>query len=70
MGRLYGKILREKTEQQAHFTTGSSHVDHVYTLEQLLERKNKTGNKDIFMVLVDLKKSQDLEPRSRKQFTK
>lgn len=47
-GRLYGKIFREKIEQTikdkigedlASFTAGRSCKDHIYILEQLLERK-------------------------------
>lgn len=71
MGRLYGRVLRDKLEQniqgkigeeQAGFTAGRSCIDHIYTIQQLLEKK-KAKNKPVHLAFIDLKKAYDTVPR-------
>ena len=73
MGRLYGKILQNKLEEnirgkigeeQAGFTAGKSCVDHIYTLQQLIEKKT-TKNREVHLTFVDLRKAYDTVPRNK-----
>lgn len=71
MGRLYGKIVKEKLEEQlidkisddqAGFSAGRSCIDHIYTLQQLIEKK-MAKNRAVHLAFIDLKKAYDSVPR-------
>lgn len=73
MARLYGKILKTKLEEdiedkigyeQAGFTAGKSCMDHIYTLQQVIDKK-RAKNRSVHLAFVDLRKAYDTIPRKR-----
>ena len=68
MGRLYGKILKnriesqfEDMEEQSGFRAGRSCMDNIFTLQQVIE-KRKERNLPTHLVYVDLEKAYDTVP--------
>ena len=71
MGKLYGRVLRNKIEEniegkigeeQAGFTAGRSCVDQIYTIQQIIEKK-KAKNREVHLAFIDLRKAYDTVPR-------
>jgi hypothetical protein len=65
MSRLYGKSLRDLTEEenkygkeQNGFRTGRSCTDNIFCMEQVIEKRNAT-NKETHILFVDLTKAYD-----------
>ena len=65
MGRLYGRVLRNKIEEnierkigeeQACFTARRSCVDQIYTIQQIIEKKNMK-NREVHLAFIDLRKA-------------
>lgn len=68
VGRLYGKILKNRIEtefsdieEQSGFRAGRSCTDNIFVLQQLLE-KRKDRNLDTHLLFVDLEKAYDTVP--------
>lgn len=73
IGRLYGRVLKNIMEEQikgkigedqAGFTAGRSTIDHIYTIQQLIEKK-KAKNRAVHLAFIDLKKAYDTVPRQQ-----
>ncbi|XP_060524515.1 uncharacterized protein LOC132700934 [Cylas formicarius] len=71
MGRLYGKLVKAKLEieikgkigeEQTGFTAGRSCIDHIYSLQQMIEKK-MAKNRAVHLAFIDLKKAYDTIPR-------
>ena len=65
MGRLYGRILKERIEnnfieieEQSGFRAGRSCLDNTFVLQQIIE-KRKSRNLCTHLVFVDLEKAYD-----------
>lgn len=68
VGRLYGRILKERLEdnitieeEQSGFTAGRSCVDNIFSIKQTIE-KLKTRNREIHLIFIDLEKAYDTVP--------
>ncbi|XP_044757820.1 uncharacterized protein LOC123315973 [Coccinella septempunctata] len=66
MGRMYGRLLKGRLEEniktkigedQAGFTAGRSCQDHIYTIQQLVEKRA------VHIAFEDLQKAYDSVPR-------
>jgi len=65
MSRLYGKILRDLTEEenkdeeeQSGFRTGRTCTDNIFCMKQVIEKRNAT-NQETHVLFVDLTKVYD-----------
>ncbi|XP_030750903.1 uncharacterized protein LOC115878509 [Sitophilus oryzae] len=68
MGRLYGRILKERVEEsfeeieeQGGFRAGRSCTDNIFVLQQIIE-KRRARNLDTHLVFIDLEKAYDTVP--------
>ena len=68
MSRLYGKILRDLTEEvnkdeeeQSGFRTGQSCTDNIFCMKQIIEKRNGT-NQETHLLYVDLTIAYDSIP--------
>jgi len=68
VGRLYGRILKTRIEnevefgeEQSGFTAGRSCTDNIFTLRQVLN-KRKTRNLETHLIFIDLEKAYDTVP--------
>ncbi|XP_030753480.1 uncharacterized protein LOC115880423 [Sitophilus oryzae] len=68
MGRLYGRILKERVEEsfkeieeQGGFRAGRSCIDNIFVLQQIIE-KRRARNLDTHLVFIDLEKAYDMVP--------
>lgn len=68
--RLYGKIIKHfleaefkgmEAEEQAGFRVGRSTIDHLFCLQQIIEKK-KVRNQPLHLVFVDIEKAYDNIP--------
>jgi Reverse transcriptase (RNA-dependent DNA polymerase) len=71
LGRLYGKILKERIEnelteieEQSGFRAGRSCTDNVFTLSQITERRT-ARNLNTHLIFVDLEKAYDTVPLNK-----
>lgn len=71
IGRLYGRILKERIEnqmtemeEQSGFRSGRSCIDNVFCLKQLTEKLIACGS-EVHMIFIDLKKAYDSVPVNR-----
>lgn len=73
LSRLYGKILEGKlrtiadkkiSEEQSGFTAGKSCSDNLFTLQQIIAKRNSTGQ-DTHLAFIDLEKAYDSVPRRK-----
>lgn len=71
MGRLYGRILKQRIEmdikdmeEQSGFRAGRSCTDNVFVLQQILE-KRISRNLSTHLVFIDLEKAYDTVPLTK-----
>lgn len=71
MGRLYGKILKERIEhqilemeEQSGFRAGRSCMDNIFVLRQVIEKRS-ARNWDTHLLFIDLEKAYDNVPLNK-----